>query len=217
MMGVHMSSQRLARRLVAVALLGVAGWSGLGCGDESKDVVGVPPPANTGSLKVNIGGLPVGEEGKVQITGPSSYRTTVTSTTVVSGLEPGAYTVFGLYVLAGGASFVPSPTTRVVTVVSDSLSTVAVYYVTASASLTITVIGLPPGSTPLLHLVGSDGLDRQIAGSTTLIGIATGQYTLIADPLVIDNATYAGTSAIPIELLPGSWPIVNVGYTRLNF
>lgn len=49
----------------------------------------------TGTLKVTVGGLPVGVNGDVVVIGPGGYSTTLPATTTLPSLTPGSYTVKG--------------------------------------------------------------------------------------------------------------------------
>ncbi len=52
-----------------------------------------PAPPSTGSLQVNISGLPLGLAGNVSITGPNGFTRTLVASENLSALTPGSYTL----------------------------------------------------------------------------------------------------------------------------
>lgn len=70
---------------------------------------------STGALEVTISGLPQGANGAVVLTGPGFSRSLTGSTTLV-GLFPGAYNVQASNVSSGSASYAPTPPQTVIEV-----------------------------------------------------------------------------------------------------
>jgi len=59
------------------------------CGGGSS----LPPPAEMGSLVVNISGVPAGSTVSVTVTGPSGFSQTISQTTTLTNLTAGKYAV----------------------------------------------------------------------------------------------------------------------------
>ena len=82
------------------------------------------PPSNPGSLTVSIADLPAAVLGAVVVTGPNGYRALVSSTTTLSNLPPGQYTVAASDTPnAGGAYWPVVPYTTLVVPAGGSAHT----------------------------------------------------------------------------------------------
>lgn len=148
----------------------------------------------TGSIAVAIMGLPEGHDGYVVVTGPGSYRQTVTSTQTLIGLVPGTYQVVASDVLVEGVDFVPTPASHAVEVVASLVATPApVTYSGLSGTLSITTTGLPAGVTPTFTLSGVSS-SQSLSGTPTL-SLAIGSYTVNAATIVSGTTTYTPTPA----------------------
>ena len=133
--------RRLALAFTSALLwLPFAGCSSDGDGDE----------ATTGSLRVEIDGLPVGVAGVVEVAGPGGFSRSLTVGTTLSSLAPGSYTVTGADVADGGDVYVAT--------VNGSPATVA-----AGATATVTVDYAIAGSLVLGYEVVSSALDFPLA------------------------------------------------------
>jgi hypothetical protein len=104
---------------------------------QTVAVVSSGSPANasvtyttpTGSLALTISGLGTSSNAVVTVTGPSSYNQPVTTTTTLSGLNPGTYTIDAQNVTAScGSPYVVSPTTQSVTVTANATANATVSY-----------------------------------------------------------------------------------------
>ena len=153
------------------------------CGsDSSKNTVTGPPPTDTGSLTVTVT-TPAGITGGIVVTGPGSYRKTVTATTTLSGLAAGSYT------LTASPAWTGDPIVSTLDTASVSASPVTV---TANATATTTVTYAPrPGSGQLWIVNQGPGdvadayasANIQASGTPTpaaVLGGATGHDTTIA-------------------------------------
>ncbi len=144
----------------------------------------------TGSIAVSIGGLPAGQSGSVQVSGPSGYSKTVTGTTTLTGLTPGNYTLSAASVSVSGTTWSPSPASvsRTVTA-SPTAQTASFTYaaVVTTGSLEVTVSGLPGGTTAAITVTGPGGYSKSITATTTLTGLTAGSYTVNAAQ--VSNAT----------------------------
>lgn len=114
----------------------------------------------TGSLTVKVNGLPSGVAGKVLVTGPGGYATTVTTSGTLSGLTPGSYSVTGSMARASGAIVDTAYTATgggSVNVSANATATSSVTYsvLTGSGKLWVTDEG-----------VGTYGFDASQLGAT---------------------------------------------------
>jgi len=133
---------RTWRCLLMACCLGLLAACGSGHHDDH-------PNSGTGSLAVTIAGLPAGLAGAVTVNGPASYSKTLTASTTLDGLAPGAYTVSANSVAYGTASLAPTPATQQVQVNASATSAATVTY-GATAPLALTLQQVASGlSTPV--------------------------------------------------------------------
>lgn len=173
---------------------------------------------SSGSLDLTIAGLPVGIPGAVTVTGVN-YSTNVVSSAVVQGLAPGKYyvesdtftTVQGdLY---GAAKVLDS----VNVVASTTPAAVSVNYSLASATLALTVTGLPANfNQQPVSITGPNSYSAKFNSSQTIRGLRAGSYTITA---VTSNGTCPAiyrTSATPqnVSLTIGNQSSATVQYTE---
>jgi glucose/arabinose dehydrogenase len=91
------------------------------CGDG-------PTTPDRGSLAVSINGLPVGAEASVAITGPNGYAVTVTSSSTLTALQPGTYTIVASNVTSADGRYVPTQATQTTSVTAGATSATTVVY-----------------------------------------------------------------------------------------
>lgn len=90
-------------RAVALALLVAAAAR---CGSSGTPTPTAPP--STGSLSIDVGGLPAGASAQITVDGPSGYHAVVDHTTVLSALATGTYHLaLGTIAAAQGATWYP--------------------------------------------------------------------------------------------------------------
>jgi hypothetical protein len=64
-----------------------------------------------------------------------------------------------------------------------------------TASLTVTISGLPGGANASVKVTGPGGFSQTISATTTLSRLAAGSYTVTASDVVIAGSTFAGSPA----------------------
>ncbi len=165
------------------------------CGGEGTPTGGNPPSARTGSLTVSFAGLPNGASGSVTVTGPSAYSRTVTSAETITGLPEGQYTVAALEATSGQDRFAPAPASQTIAVTRGATATAAVTYSVASGSIALTIEGLPSGSTAAVTVTGPNSFTRAVTTSSTLGGLAPGDYTISAAAVQANGHGYAPATA----------------------
>ena len=175
---------------------------------------------STGAIAISIGGLPVGAAGSVTVTGPGGYAQTVTATTTLTNLQPGSYTVNAASVIIAGVSYLPTPTTRTVSVTASAVAAAApVSYAAQSAptgSLVLTVSGLGTGVAADLLVTGPNSYSQAVTASGTLSNLTAGTYTITARNVRTALGTYGSTPASRDVSVPsGGSASASVAYAAL--
>ena len=135
-----------------LALLAACGGGGGGGGHQ-------PPGPTTGSLTVTIGGLPAGVAGAATLSGPASYSKLLTTSTTLTDLAPGAYTLSAASVVQGTGSLVPTPTTQPVQVTAGATASASVTYA-ATAPLALALQEVASGLSVPIFLTAPPGDSR---------------------------------------------------------
>ncbi|MDX2260708.1 MAG: hypothetical protein SFU84_03315 [Gemmatimonadales bacterium] len=170
----------------------------------AKSVAYAAVGATTGDLSITLSGLPGSTSGAVMVSGPNGFSQAVTATTTLSGLVPGSYTIAAANVAAGGASYQPTPTTQVATVVAGATAVTTVTYAVPSpttGALTITLSGLPGSTAYAVAVSGPNGYSQAVTATTTLSGLAPGSYAVGAVNVTAGGATYQPTPATQVATI----------------
>ena len=138
---------------------------------------------STGSLTLEVSGLPTGTEGSITVIGPGGFSRRVGGTETLSALAAGSYTVTAASVTADEAVYLPSPASQAVAVGSGETAGADVVYAISDRSLALTVAGLPGGVEAAITVSGPGGYSHSVTASETLTGLAGGQYTVTALPV----------------------------------
>jgi hypothetical protein len=180
----------------------------LGCGGD-------PAGPSTGSLAVQITGLPAGTSANLVVTGPEGFDSTLTGSEMLTGLTPGSYTVAASSVTSGNSSFVASPASQSVTVAqSDTPSAATVTYGPVDGALTVTVVGLPPGMSAVITVSGPNGFTQSVPATQTLTGLAAGNYVVDAATTSSCGTHYNGSPATQtVSVATGATASANVAYS----
>jgi glucose/arabinose dehydrogenase len=150
----------------------------------------------TSRLAVNIIGLPVGVQANVTVRDPSGGSRIVGLSTHLELLAPGAYTISAADVQGTGKTYRPSPTTQQVTLVATTTeASVTVAYGAGSATLDLTVLGLPSGTNASISLTGPAGYTRALTSSTSVVYLEAGTYTIAAGVVGSNLTTYSPAPA----------------------
>jgi hypothetical protein len=172
---------------------------------------GDPGGPTAASLRVTIGGLPVGSPAAVSISGPDGYAQSLTASQTITGLTPGVYTVAASNVTVGTAPYQPSPTSQTVAVVrSGSPATASITYSTPVGNLDIAISGIGTNNSAAVTVTGPGGYNESVTNSKTLTGLTPGDYTITAQ-----NVT-ASCGAIPYTATPPSQTKTVVASTTTN-
>jgi hypothetical protein len=150
---------------------------------------------STGSLALDVSGLPSGATGDLTVVGPGDFTRRVQHTQTLSGLAPGSYTVTAAGVTVGNAQYLPAPASQSVAVTGGDAASAGVVYAAVDRSLAITVAGLPAGTDAAITVSGPGGYTRAVTGSETLSPLSAGQYTLTALPVTDGTDQYTPAPA----------------------
>lgn len=148
--------------------------SGLGaCGGDSP----TPPPAAppTGTLRVNVAGLPDGGSGMVEIEGPGA-RFVVARDTVLTRVPPGTYRVTPQPVLIDGQSYADTTSRPPVVVVAEQFAVTQVEYRFRPTTVRVVIAGLTESATLVLPFVDSLGRTQNVTASNPM---ANGRVTAV--------------------------------------
>ena len=188
------------RRIFAAAFVAAA-FSLASCSGDGPSDPG--QLAQYGSLQVTVSGLPAGAQAGVTVTGPGGFSRAVSSTTTLTQLAAGQYTVAASDVVHGGSTYTGAPATQSYTVAAGaSVTTPAVTYVLATGSLSVTLAGLPQSSTAAIVVSGPEGYNRALTQATDIVGLKPGQYSIEAREVQLTSARYAanpGTQVIEVS------------------
>ncbi len=145
---------------------------------------------STGSLAINVSGVPNGIAAGITVTGPNNFSQGVSSSTTLTQLTPGTYIISASSLSHLGATYTPTPLTqqRLVSASAQPV-TVSVSYGQASGSIAIAASGLPPGITPTFTLTNASGT-QQVFGAQTVSGLSPGSYTVSASMHNSGGSTY---------------------------
>lgn len=180
----------------------------------------------TGSIAVVVAGLPTGTNGAVVITGPASFSQSLNSTTTITGLTPGRYTVTASAVTAGTTSYVPTPATTTLDVVASlTAAGVTITYAqgTPPAGLNLTIDGMYltqavqtyTGTVPLV--AGRDALLRVFVKASTTntaqptVRVRLSDATGLLQTYTVPAPSAAVPTAITEGILTSSWNVAIPG------
>jgi small-conductance mechanosensitive channel len=147
------------------------------------------------SLAVTLNGLPAGVNGNVTVTGPGGFTRAVTSTTSITGLAAGTYTVAGATVSSGGFTYGATPASQSVTLAAGENKSATVTYAATTGRLTLTVGGLPAGASAAITVTGPGGFTQSVTAGTTLSTLTPGTYTIASANVTAGGSTYAPAAA----------------------
>jgi hypothetical protein len=149
---------------------------------------------NPGSLALTVNGLP-SASAAITVTGPNSFSQAVTATTTLSNLSAGTYTITASNVTLSGNVYAPNSTSQTVTVSGGATASASVTYSITTGSLTVTVSGVPGGSTGNVTVTGPNAYSRAVTATTTLSTLTPGTYTISAASITNAGNTFAPTPA----------------------
>lgn len=178
----------------------------------------VPYNVASGSLDLTISGLPAGIPGDVKLL-RTGYSASFATSGVVPGLQPGKYYIqTDTFVTIQGDRFGAGKILDSVNVLASATpATASVSYTLVSATLALTVNGLPAtlNSQPVT-VTGPNSFLAKFSGSTTLRGLSPGTYSVSAQTANGTCPAIYRTSATPqsLTIAMGATGSATVNYTE---
>lgn len=171
----------------------------------------------SGDLEVEITGLPAGAAGAVLVIAAGSPGRPVTATQTLAGVLAGEYDIVATNVVAGGATYAPSPATQHVIVLAGGIVSAApIAYTLASGTLALSISGLPAGAAASVT-IASGGFSQVVTGSRTLGNLLAGTYSVTAANVVSGPTTYAPTPVSQsVAVAAGGAAAASVAYALLS-
>lgn len=196
-------------RAMAVAFLAMGALAA--CSDDDDPVV-VP---TTGTLAVNVSGLPAGTNAAVTIAGPNGFSQTATASTSLPTAAIGSYTVTAASVTASSVTYNATVAGSPATVTGGGSATVTVTYTAAApttGTLTVNVTGLPAGVNGAVTVTGPNNYNQTLTATSTAT-VASGSYTVTAAQVTNNNVRYTGTvTGSPATVTAGATTTASVAY-----
>ncbi|HEY7681498.1 MAG TPA: M12 family metallo-peptidase [Gemmatimonadales bacterium] len=116
--------------------------AGLGCSASPREGGGTGP-GGSGSLAVEVSGLPGGTDARITVSGPAGFRRTLTVSTRLNGLSAGTYDISAGFVTGQGMTWTGQPSPASVLLNAGDSATVMVTYTGApTSSLDLSVAGV---------------------------------------------------------------------------
>ena len=172
----------------------------------------------TGSITLNVSGLPPGAPAAVNVSGPGGYYQTVTQSVTLASLTPGSYSIINGSVGSGGHTYSPVPLSQTVNILATATPrTVNATYTIATGALEVTVTGLPAQQNASVTVSGPGGYNAVLTATTTLLGLVPGTYAVLASN-VAAGVPYGPTQAsqsvdVAASLTPAR---ATVSYVEVN-
>ena len=128
-----------------------------------------------GSLSIAVAGLLAGS---ISVQGPNGYSTTIATTSTLSGLTPGTYTIVAAPIMQGVHRYSGSPATQSVTVATSGTTNATVTYAVSTGSISFAMNGLLSGMSGNVRVTGPGGYAQTLTGAQALATLTPGQYVL---------------------------------------
>ena len=176
------------------------------------------PHPTTGSLQIEIDGLPAGGAGKVVVTGPDRFSQIVTTTTTLSGLQPGEYRTRIDSVTHENDRYGAAVVLDTFEVVAGQTDELTATYSLASGSINFTVTGVPPGASADIRLV-APSMNITATGSGIVHGLPPGKIYIHTDTFSTMQGDRLGSPKIKdsVTLTASATPVpVTVNYTTVS-
>lgn len=145
----------------------------------------------TGSIVLEVSGLPAGLAPSLALSGPGGYASNPTASGTLGELDPGSYTLTASPVTSAGNTWTPSAPSQSLTVAAGASTSAAISYAVSTGRLTLTITGLPGGAAANVTVTGPGGFNQQPVGTQTFTGLAPGSYAIQAASVVANGHTYA--------------------------
>jgi hypothetical protein len=149
------------------------------CGSGTPTTPPPPPPPTTGSLAVQVSGLPPTTPAAIQVSGPGGYSQVVNGSITLTNLTPGDYLVSRAAIVSTPYSYTPSVAAATVAVTAGGSATAAVAFAATTGALQLTLGGLPANLTGSVTVTGAGGFTQVVQATTRLDNLAPGSYQVL--------------------------------------
>lgn len=173
------------------------------CGSGSTGPDPDPDPV-TGSLAIQVQGLPSGTAAAIEVTGPNGYSRSVSGSTTLADLVPGTYTIVRSAVTSTPYSFAPTSASASAQVAAGATATAVVGYAATTGALQVTFGGLPNDVTGSVTVAGPSGFSQQLSAGARLDNLAPGAYTVSASTPGNVGLVYTAGAAASVNVTAGA-------------
>ncbi|MEO8478444.1 MAG: hypothetical protein ABI542_02345 [Gemmatimonadota bacterium] len=147
--------------------------------------------AVTGSLSLDVDGLPTGTNADITLDGPTGFHATATGRTTWTGLQAGSYRITAGPTSEGATTYLPAPGVQDLMVTVGTTPTAAhVAYAVGAGALTISIGGLPGGLDAAVSVSGPGGYSSTVLSTRTLANLTPGSYLVTAAPVTQGSSTW---------------------------
>jgi hypothetical protein len=168
-----------------------------------------------GALRIDVAGLPSGVAANIAIDGPAGFHTTLNSGTTLNGLAAGAYTATAAAIVVGPDAYQAAQATQQVSVSSGNTASIKEQFAVVPATLQVNIDGLPAGSSAAVTITGPNGYTEAATTSTTLSGLAPGDYTVTAAAVSPGGVLYTPVPATQsARVSPGAQLVAGIEYSH---
>jgi hypothetical protein len=166
-----------------------------------------------GSLSISVAGLPAGS---ISVQGPNNYSTTLATTSTLSGLTPGTYTIVAVPIMQGVHRYSGSPATQNVTVAASGTANATVTYAISTGLISLSVNGLLSGMAGNVRVTGPGGYSQTVTATQSLTTLTPGQYVLEGRAVSSLGSAFSPQPATQTLTVPASVNAVpaSVAYTN---
>ena len=189
-------------------LRAVAALLVIACGGDDS---GVDPGPTTGSLTVNLLGLPAGSSPTITVTGPSAFTRTISASETLTELTPGSYTISAAPVTVTEGRYAPAQPVQTITVPASATAAIAtVIYALATGGLSITINGLPNAVNAAVTVGGPNGFNQVVTSTTNITPLEPGTYTITAAEVTTSDNRYAVAAPVQTVAVTAGGPSFSV-------
>lgn len=176
---------------------------------------GTPPTPATGNLKLTITGLPPAVAPNVTVTGPDAYNAQSTSSTTLSNITVGSYTVAASEVSSGSAIYRPDEGSVSVLVTEDATAEATIDYTAVPGTLKVTIEGTDSNSGDVT-ISGPDSFNINLGSTHTLTDLHPGEYAISSQNfLTTADRYFLGETFGTIEVKSDQVAEMTVTYAEL--
>lgn len=181
------------------------------------------PSPSTGTLQVNISGLPSGVNANVTLTKPDASTQLLTTTSTLTGLVSGDYLISSATVPGAGdsanygyAGSINGSNSATITVAANATTNASVTYTVASGALTLTVGNLPSSANANILVTGPASFSQTVAQTITLPRLS-GTYTItpsnVREGKPIVDTLWLAPAATTVQVEAGVTASRTIDYT----